>query len=78
MSLLFIPQVIYEYGEPRWNDINGKTKELGGKTSSHCHFVDHKSHIDPGTNPSFHGERPATNCLSHGMASQLGNPGKGG
>jgi hypothetical protein len=29
MGLLFIPQVIYEYGEPRWYDTNMKTEKLG-------------------------------------------------
>jgi hypothetical protein len=27
-----IPQMIYEYGESQWNDIGGKTKELGEKS----------------------------------------------
>jgi hypothetical protein len=31
MGLLFIPQMMYESGEPWWNDIDGKTKELGEK-----------------------------------------------
>jgi hypothetical protein len=25
VGLLFIPQVIYEHGEPWWNDVEGKT-----------------------------------------------------
>jgi hypothetical protein len=33
-GLLVILQMIYEYGEPRWNDIDGKTEELGGKNLS--------------------------------------------
>jgi hypothetical protein len=31
MGLLFILDVIHEYGEPWWNDIDGKTEELGEK-----------------------------------------------
>jgi hypothetical protein len=27
-----IPQMIYEYEESQWNDIGGKTKELGEKS----------------------------------------------
>jgi hypothetical protein len=31
-DILFIPLMIYEYGERRWNDIDrGKTEELGEK-----------------------------------------------
>jgi hypothetical protein len=32
---MFIPQVIYAYGEPRWNDIDRKIKELGEKPVHH-------------------------------------------
>jgi hypothetical protein len=28
MGLLLIPQVIYECGEPRWNDINGRKPKI--------------------------------------------------
>jgi hypothetical protein len=31
MGLLFMPQVIYQHGEPWWNDIEGKTEELREK-----------------------------------------------
>jgi hypothetical protein len=40
-DLLFIPQVIYEHGEPRWNDVNRRklltrpTDIFGNPTSSH-------------------------------------------
>jgi hypothetical protein len=30
--LLFIPKIIYEYGEPRWNDNDGKTEVLREKS----------------------------------------------
>jgi hypothetical protein len=30
-GLLFTPHIIYEYGQPRWNDTDGKTEELGEK-----------------------------------------------
>jgi hypothetical protein len=29
---MFISQIIREYGEPQWNDADGKTEELGEKT----------------------------------------------
>jgi hypothetical protein len=44
-GLLFIPQMIYEYGQPWWNDIDGKQNN-SGRNLSHCHFVHHKSHMD--------------------------------
>jgi hypothetical protein len=56
---------------PWWNDIDrGKLKD-SERNLSQCHFVHYKSHwTDPGVNPGCHGERPATNCLSHGTAHQ--------
>jgi hypothetical protein len=44
-GLLFIPQ-IYEYGEPRWNDINRVKPKTLDKNLSQCHFVHYKSHMD--------------------------------
>jgi hypothetical protein len=41
-GLLFIPQMIYEGGEPQWNDIARKTEEH----LSQYHFVHHKSRMD--------------------------------
>jgi hypothetical protein len=43
MGLLFIPQVMNEYGQPWWNDIDrGKLK----KNLSQFHFVHQKTHMD--------------------------------
>jgi hypothetical protein len=39
------PQMIYEYGEPRWNDIDRETKELGQKPVS-VSLCPPKSHVD--------------------------------
>jgi hypothetical protein len=45
-GLLLIRQMIYEYGDPRWNDVDrGKPKDAE-KILSQCYFVHHKSHID--------------------------------
>jgi hypothetical protein len=45
-GMFFILQVIYKYGEPRWNYIDrGKQSNLE-KNPSQCNFVHHKSHMD--------------------------------
>jgi hypothetical protein len=43
---LFISQMIYEYGERRWNDTDRKKTEELRKNLSQYHFVHHKSHVD--------------------------------
>jgi hypothetical protein len=44
----------------------GKLKDLD---KNQLHFVHHKSHMDcPGHEPGLHNEKPATGCLSNGMA----------
>jgi hypothetical protein len=45
-DLLFIPQVIYDYGEPRWNDTDRGKQKNSEKTLSKCHVFRHKSHMD--------------------------------
>jgi hypothetical protein len=45
-GLLFIPQMIYEYGELRLNDIDRRKPKNSEKNLSQCHFVRHKSHMD--------------------------------
>jgi hypothetical protein len=46
VGLFFISHVIYEHGEPQWNDIGkGKPKDAE-RILSEWHFVSHKSHID--------------------------------
>jgi hypothetical protein len=61
---LFIPQVMNEYGEPRWNDIDrGKPKNFE-KNPVPVALVHHKYHMttwtDPGANPGLRGERRVT------------------
>jgi len=62
------PHMIYEYGEPRWNDTereNGRTRRKACPcvTLSTTKFT----WTDPDANPGFRGERPATS-LSNGTA----------
>jgi hypothetical protein len=45
-DILFIPQMIHEYGERRWNDIGRGKPKNSEKNLSQCHCVHHKSHID--------------------------------
>jgi hypothetical protein len=61
-GLLFIPQVISEHGEPRWNDTDrGKPKNLEKICPSATLSTTNPTRTDPG----LRGERPATNRLSH-------------
>jgi hypothetical protein len=45
MGLLFIPQMIYEYGEPQWNDTDNGNPE-NSRENPENHFARHKSHMD--------------------------------
>jgi hypothetical protein len=69
-GLLFIPQVIYENGEPRWNDIDRVKAKNSDKNMSQCHLVNHKSHMEwlgREIGPSL--RSPATNRLSYERAT---------
>jgi hypothetical protein len=49
MGLLFVPQVLYEYGqcgEPQWNDIDRVKPKNSEKNLTQFHFVHQKSHMD--------------------------------
>jgi hypothetical protein len=45
-DVLFIPQIIYEYGERRRNDINSGKPKNSEENLSQYHFVRTKSHMD--------------------------------
>jgi hypothetical protein len=53
------------YRELWWNDIDGKTKEIGEKNCPSA-TLSTTSHTLSGL--GFCGERLVTNCLSHGLA----------
>jgi hypothetical protein len=42
-GLVFVGQVIYEHGQPRWNDTDRTNPKNSDKNLSQCHFVHHKS-----------------------------------
>jgi hypothetical protein len=61
--------MIYEYGEPRWNDIDSeKPKNSEKGCSSATLSTTNLTYTDPGANPGLRGDRPATNSLTHGTA----------
>jgi hypothetical protein len=66
MGLLFIPQMIYEYGEPQWNDTDNGNPENSEKILKTTLPAINRTWIDPG----LHGDR-TTNCLNHGMAKRM-------
>jgi hypothetical protein len=70
MGLLFIPQMIYEHGEPWWNYTDKGKQKNSKKNLSQCHFTHHKSPTwtDPVMNLGLQRERLATNPLSHSTA----------
>jgi hypothetical protein len=67
MGLFFIPQVIYEYGEPRWNDIEGDSRRARRKYSSSATLsTTNITWTDPSANTGFSGERQVPNRLRYG------------
>jgi hypothetical protein len=70
-GLLFIPQVVYKIGEPRWNDADRENRRTCRKTCiTNTLSTTNPSWTGPGANPVLRGERLATNPLSHGTASK--------
>jgi hypothetical protein len=68
-GLLFIAQVIYEYGEPWWNDIHrGHRRTRTGTCPSATFSTTNPTWNDPVANPGLRGGSPATNRLSHGTS----------
>jgi hypothetical protein len=61
--------------EHRWKEIDrGKPKYSEKNCPSATLFTTNPTWTDPGLNPGFRGERPATNRLSHGTAFNILTP----
>jgi hypothetical protein len=77
-GLLFTPQMIYEYAEPRWHDIDTGKLKNSDRNLSQCHFVHRKSHLDClGTNLDFRtamGILGYYSCRTVGSNSRTTNP----
>jgi hypothetical protein len=66
MGLLFIPQVVYEYGDERRNDIDREIRRTRKNSPSAILSTTNPTCIEPVANPGRRGERPMTNGLSYG------------
>jgi hypothetical protein len=69
MGLLFVPQVIHEYGEPWWNDTDRGKGRIRRETCPSG--TSSQIHTNTGVNPGLRSDRPVTNSLSHGTAEQI-------
>jgi hypothetical protein len=55
-----------------WNNTDAGISMYSDKNLSQCHSVHNKSHMTSlGLDLDFYGDRPITNHLSHGMASEI-------
>jgi hypothetical protein len=69
-GLFFIPEAIYEYEEPRWNDTDRENRITRRKTTPTATLsTTNPTWDDWGANTGLRGERSAANLLSHGKTS---------
>jgi hypothetical protein len=69
---IFFYQVL-QLMEHQWNEIDRENRQLGEKTCPSATLsTTNPTWTDPGSNPGFRSERPATNRLSHGTAHTAG------
>jgi hypothetical protein len=61
------------YVERRWNDTDKGKLNDSERNLSHCHSAQYRSHVNIalGANPSFGGEKSATNLLGYGTAQNF-------
>jgi hypothetical protein len=69
MGILFMLQIIYDSGEPRWNDIDSGNRRTQTKIYPCATFSTNPTWTDPGSNLGLCGEGLATNCLGHSMVT---------
>jgi hypothetical protein len=69
-DVLFVLNMIYGYGERRWNDINRENGRTRRQTCPSANLsTTNPKWIDWGAKPGLRGDRPATNPLSYGTAT---------
>jgi hypothetical protein len=71
-GLLFVPKMVYEVWEPRWQDTDRGNPKNAKKNKSQCHTVDHKYHMESSGREHVPPPWEAGDCLSHGTASVCG------
>jgi hypothetical protein len=69
VDLLFTPQMIYEYGEPRWINTDRRKPKNWEKTCPSATLpTANPTWTDPVANPGTRCEKPATHLLNQGLA----------
>jgi hypothetical protein len=63
--------MIYEYGEPQWNDDRGKPKNLEKTCPSATVSTTNPTWADLDANTGLHGEMLATNHQNHFMVQTV-------
>jgi hypothetical protein len=64
---LFIPQMIYESGQPEWNDTGMQNRRTRGKTCPSATVSNtNPTWTEPGANRGLRAQGPATNRPNHG------------
>jgi hypothetical protein len=73
MGLLFIPQMTYEYASYGGMILAGENRRTQRKTcSTATSFYTNPTLTDPGANPGFYREMPATYSPCHGRPIYIG------